>query len=113
MADEPIAPAPAEDSLESIAELRNRYLDLLIGALTHTLYMPIDTRPLPEEVQQAIREELERTGEPLELRTPWEERAQGRDRPVYGQSMIGLERMGQPPGVCRDRLGRGGDRRLR
>jgi O-methyltransferase len=75
------------------SELRERYLDLLVGAVTHTLYDPIDTRPLPEEVQQAIREELERTGEALELRTPREERAEGRDRPVYGQTMIGLKRM--------------------
>jgi O-methyltransferase len=76
-----------------VAELRNRYLDLLAGAVTHTLYEPIDTRPLPEEVQQAIKEELERTGEELVLRSPWEERAEGRDRPVYGQTMIGLKRM--------------------
>lgn len=77
----------------ALSELRDQYLNLLVGALTHTLYQPIDTRPLPEEVQQAIREDLERTGERLELRTPWEERAEGRDRPVYGQTMIGLRRM--------------------
>ncbi len=93
MADEPIAPAHPDDPVGMLPELRDRYLELLIGALTHTLYTPIDTRPLPEEVQQAIREELEQTGERLELRTPWQERAEGRDRPVYGQSMIGLERM--------------------
>ena len=76
-----------------LLELRTRYLDLLVGAVTHTLYEPVDTRPMPEEVQQAIREELERTGERLELRSPREERAEGRDRPMYAQTMIGLNRM--------------------
>lgn len=73
--------------------LRERYLDLLEGAITHTLYDPPDTRPLPEDVQRAIMEELRRTGETLTLRSPQEERAQGRDRPLYAQTMIGLERL--------------------
>jgi O-methyltransferase len=74
-------------------DLRKRYLDTVASAVTHTLYDPPDTRPLPIEVQQAIMEELQRTGESLELRTPQEERAQGRDRPVYAQTMIGRERL--------------------
>ena len=78
---------------EALAELRDRYLDLLVAAVTHTLYLPIDTRPMPEQVQEAIRQELERTGERLEFRSPWEERAEGRDRPVYAQTMIGLKRI--------------------
>jgi O-methyltransferase len=76
-----------------LPELRARYLDLLVGAVTHTLYTPIDTRPYPEEVQQRFLEELQRKGESLELRSPWEERAEGRDRPLYAQTMIGLKRM--------------------
>jgi O-methyltransferase len=82
-----------QDEPEMLVELRTRYLDLLVGAVTHTLYDPIDTRPLPEEVQRAIREELVRTGQRLELRSPSEERAEGRDRPLYAQTMIGLNRM--------------------
>ena len=82
-----------ESAAGLLIDLRDRYLDLLVAAVTHTLYEPIDTRPLPEEVQRVIREELERTGAALELRTPREEREQGRDRPVYGQTMIGLKRI--------------------
>ena len=93
MASKPTETAPARNDPELLAELRARYLDLLVGALTHTLYSPVDTRPMPEEVQRAIREELERTGEPLELRSPEEERAEGRDRPMYAQTMIGLKRI--------------------
>lgn len=77
-----------------MSALRDRYLDLLAAGLTHTLYDPPDTRPLPEDVQRAILEEVERSGVPLEMRTAQEERAQGRDRPVYAQTMIGLERLG-------------------
>lgn len=77
-----------------MSALRDRYLDLLVAGLTHTLYDPPDTRPLPADVQRAILEEVQRSGVPLELRTPQEERAQGRDRPVYAQTMIGLERLG-------------------
>ncbi len=79
--------------MAAVNPLRSRYLDLLAGAITHTLYDPPDTRPLPQDVQDAIRAEIERTGVPLEMRTPQEERAQGRDRPVYAQTMIGLERL--------------------
>jgi O-methyltransferase len=93
VADEPTASVHADDSSEKLIELRDRYLDLLTGALTHTLYTPIDARPLPEEVQRAIREELERTGARLELRSALEERAEGRDRPIYAQTMIGLKRV--------------------
>jgi O-methyltransferase len=87
----PVAAKPSETDL--LAQLRDRYLDLLVAAVTHTLYRPIDTRPMPQEVQEAIREELERTGGTLELRSPEEERAEGRDRPEYAQTMIGLKRM--------------------
>jgi O-methyltransferase len=91
-----VAAQPTEaagNSPEMLAELRDRYLDLLVAAVTHTLYWPIDTHPIPEEVQRAFREELERTGRTLELKSPWEERVEGRDRPVYAQTMIGLQRM--------------------
>lgn len=85
----------AADSVAVVSDapLVARYLDLLGAAITHTLYDPPDTRPLPQDVQDAILEEIRRTGVPLEMRTPQEERAQGRDRPVYAQTMIGLERL--------------------
>ena len=62
-------------------DLRERYLNLLAAGVTHTLYDPPDTRELPLDVQEAIRAELERTGETLVLRSPQEERAEGRDWP--------------------------------
>ena len=81
----------------NVAGLRERYLDLLTGAITHTLYHPPDVRPLPADVQRqwedAIREQIERTGEPFVLRDPVEERAEGRDRPLYAHTMIGLYRL--------------------
>jgi O-methyltransferase len=77
--------------------LRERYLDLLGAALTHTLYDPIDVRPLPPDQQQAwqqaIQEQVERTGEPFVLPDPREEREVGRDRPMYAQTMIGVRRL--------------------
>ena len=78
-------------------ELRERYLDLLIGAITHTLYRPIDVRPLPPEVQrqwqEAIQKEVEETGKPFVLPPPEKEREEGRDRPMYAHTMIGMHRM--------------------
>jgi O-methyltransferase len=74
-------------------DLATRYLDLLAAALTHTLYRPIDTRPFPEEFLREFQEELQRKGETLVLRSPEEERAEGRDRPVYAQTMIGSHRL--------------------
>lgn len=78
-------------------DLRDRYLELLIAAITHTLYRPIDVRPLPPEIQRqwqaAIEEEVARTGEPFVLPPPEREREEGRDRPHYAQTMIGLKRM--------------------
>jgi O-methyltransferase len=74
-------------------QLATRYLDLLGAALTHTLYRPIDTRPLPEEFQKVFLEELNRKGETLVLRPPEEERDEGRDRPVYAQTMVGTQRL--------------------
>ena len=69
-----------------LAELRDRYLDLLVGAVTHTLYRPIDTRPMPEEVQQAIREELERTGEVgSSCQVPWRSAPRDGTAPCTGR----------------------------
>ena len=85
--------AQARGGPEGLVELRSLYLNLLVGAVTHTLYSPVDNRPIPEDVRRAFREELEKTGEWFELKTPEEDRAEGRDRPVYAQTMIGLERI--------------------
>ena len=44
------------------SELRDRYLELLERALTHTLYHPPDTRDPPQHVREAYAEEFERLG---------------------------------------------------
>lgn len=75
------------------AEMRRRYLELLEGALTHTLYDPPDTRELPDYVREAYGEEFRRQGVSFALPTPQEERLIGRDRPVYAQTMIGVHRL--------------------
>lgn len=71
--------------------LRDRYLDLLIGALTHTLYAEIDAIDPPAEVFEdggmfTLDEYRERADRALE-------RAEGRDWPRHGQTMVGLKRM--------------------
>jgi O-methyltransferase len=75
------------------ADLRARYLDLLANALTHTLYDPIDRREMPNYVKQAYRAAFEEAGIRFGLPTPHEERQVGRDRPVYAQTMIGVQRL--------------------
>ncbi|HEX6460195.1 MAG TPA: TylF/MycF/NovP-related O-methyltransferase [Thermoleophilaceae bacterium] len=71
--------------------LRERYLDLLIGALTHTLYADVDAIEPPAELFDAggmftLEEYRQRADFALE-------RAEGRDWPRHGQTMIGLKRM--------------------
>ena len=93
-----VAPEPRQPVSDGRPEaLRDRYLELLIAAITHTLYRPIDVRPLPPEIQRqwqaAIEQEVARTGKPFVLPPPEQEREQGRDRPLYAQTMIGLQRM--------------------
>jgi O-methyltransferase len=77
--------------------LRDRYLDLLIGALTHTLYAGVDVLRFPDQLKELVhdelRDELERSDAPGALLDPKRLRAEGRDWPRYGQTMVGLERM--------------------
>jgi hypothetical protein len=82
-------------------DLRSLYLDLLEGALTHTLYHPPDTRELPPDVKEefaeeflrlGVAQEFLRLGEPKDARDA-ERRAEGKDWPVYAQTMVGLKRL--------------------
>ena len=69
------------------------YLDLLERAVTHTLYFPPDVRDLPDNVKESFEHEFERAGITdlggggAQLR-----RNEGRDWPVYAQTMIGRKR---------------------
>ncbi len=73
------------------------YLDLVEKALLHTLYDPPDTQPAPEFFQEAFTaalEEAELDASALNLKsTPAENRAHGRDWPIYAQTMIGAKRL--------------------
>lgn len=72
-------------------ELRGMYLDLLEKALLHTLYDPPDRGEEPEFSKRAFSEAL--AGQPVAPMSDLETRAQGRDWPVYAQTMIGVKRL--------------------
>jgi O-methyltransferase len=90
-----VNPRSSEASVAS--DLRDRYLALLIGALTHTLYREVDSLEFPPELKELVRDdlraELSETDDPGTLLDPERLRAEGRDWPRHGQTMIGLERM--------------------
>jgi O-methyltransferase len=73
-------------------ELRHLYLDLLKRALTHSLYWPLDlywsTDFKAPEMRKAVGEAFAR-GE-VDLR---QMRAEGRDWPQFGQTMVGMRRL--------------------
>ena len=80
---------PASDP----SELRRRYVTLLKGALTHTLYLPSDRVAQPEHVVDGWRQVLEEAiaqGAEYDLR---DEREEGRDWPRFAQTMVGLRRL--------------------
>ena len=75
----------------SQAELRGAYLDLIEKAVLHTLYFPPDRGPEPEFSKQAFEEAL--AGTPVAPISDAETRAQGRDWPIYAQTMVGVKRL--------------------
>jgi O-methyltransferase len=76
------------------AAQRRLYLDLLERAVTHTLYYPPDVRSLPENVKESFEQEFERAGiTDLGGKTDLQRRNEGRDWPVYAQTMIGRKRI--------------------
>ncbi|HKJ36332.1 MAG TPA: TylF/MycF/NovP-related O-methyltransferase [Solirubrobacterales bacterium] len=72
-------------------DARAMYLDLVERALLHTLYDPPDRGTDPEFSRKAFAEALE--GTPVAPITDAEARAQGRDWPIYAQTMIGVRRL--------------------
>jgi O-methyltransferase len=72
---------------------RELYLELLIGALTHTIYEGVDTMEVPERDKEAMAKAIVKRGEVGLLFDPERARAEGRDWPQYAQTMVGLERM--------------------
>jgi O-methyltransferase len=83
--------APAETTAAE------RYLDLLKGAVSHTLYTRTDVGPFAgsNRVTRALLREADRRGLLLirKVEDPEGEREEGRDWPLFGQTMVGLKRL--------------------
>ena len=84
---------PGEDGDRRGADLTDRYLSLLERALLHTLYRPIDTRKPPDYVAEAFVSEYKRLDIKFERPDPEKNREEGRDWPVYAQTMVGAKRL--------------------
>jgi O-methyltransferase len=80
-------------------ELRDRYLDLLKGALTHTVYAESDAgvyAPRNPLGRVLLRVLARRDLVLMRLALPHDSyRAEGRDWPVFAQTMVGLARLDQ------------------
>jgi hypothetical protein len=75
----------------SLEQARDLYLELLIGALTHTVYAEVDRVEPPMRVVEAFQAAVAASGESgLDFE---KSRAEGKDWPLYAQSMVGLKRM--------------------
>jgi O-methyltransferase len=69
------------------------YLDLLERAVTHTLYFPPDVRDLPDNVKESFEQEFEKAGiTDLGGAGAQQRRNEGRDWPLFAQTMIGRKR---------------------
>jgi O-methyltransferase len=77
----------------SAEQLRDLYIELLIGGLTHTIYAGVDAMEVPEEARETFTAWLTGSEDAWMVFDPERARAEGRDWPVYGQTMVGLERM--------------------
>ena len=70
--------------------MRDLYLELLIGALTHTIYEGVDRLQPPERLRKKMVEAFETSPERWRALMDRERgRAEGRDWPLFAQTMIG------------------------
>jgi O-methyltransferase len=87
----------AERAAHEERRLRDLYLDLLERAVMHTLYSPPDVREDPARVVDLFEAEFERVGIKEFPAEDWlsatEKREQGRDWPIYAQTMVGAKRV--------------------
>lgn len=88
---------PADRAAHEQQRVRDLYLDLLERAVMHTLYSPPDVREDPARVVASFEEEFERAGIKEFPAEDWltaaEKREQGRDWPIYAQTMVGAKRI--------------------
>ena len=88
------ASKPQQTSPHSdVGRLRDLYLELLIGALTHTVYSQLDKMEGPEEYREQLCPDIEESEEGWVIFHPELARAQGRDWPLHAQTMVGLQRL--------------------
>lgn len=83
----------ADTEQGNLARVRDLYLELLIGGLTHTIYPKVDRMELPEELVERLAPSMRKAEDKWMIFYPDLARAEGRDWPLYAQTMIGLERM--------------------
>lgn len=88
------SPPASKQGEAEVSRLRRQYLDLMKGALTHTIYRPMDVRfndggyVVGEEMRESVEKELSKKD------FDWADvRANGRDWPRFAQTMVGLKRL--------------------
>ena len=88
------SPSARVEADAEVLRLRRQYLELMKGALTHTIYRPMDVRfndggyVVGEEMRESVEKELSRKD------FDWADvRANGRDWPRFAQTMVGLKRL--------------------
>ncbi|MDP9249788.1 MAG: TylF/MycF family methyltransferase [Chloroflexota bacterium] len=82
-----------DSKARELERVRDLYLELLIGSLTHTVYAGVDSIEPPVESRAAFARAMIEAGEGSPLFDPERARAEGRDWPLHAQTMVGVERM--------------------
>jgi len=88
---------PETGTASSDVATRELYLDLLKRAVSHTLYSRTDVGPLAgrNQITRALLREADRRGLLLlrAVEDPEGQREEGRDWPLFGQTMVGVKRL--------------------
>jgi O-methyltransferase len=89
----PVVDVGSDIEPQAVTRLRDLYLELLIGALTHTIYSGSDTMEVPQDLQERLAAHMGNSEEGWMMFHPELARVQGRDWPANAQTMVGLERL--------------------
>jgi len=88
---------PETGTASGVLATRELYLDLLRRAVSHTLYSRTDVGPMVgrNQITRALLREADRRGLLLlrAVEDPEGQREEGRDWPLFGQTMVGLKRL--------------------
>ncbi|MGH2911504.1 MAG: TylF/MycF/NovP-related O-methyltransferase [Solirubrobacteraceae bacterium] len=87
--------APSAVAPQSADDLASDYLDLLERALTHTLYSPTDVDVQGRRSMRRLKNVMRRRGIIAMFGSPQDaaNRDEGRDWPIFAQTMMGCRRM--------------------